>query len=187
LADLTTCVGVGFLKSEKTFDSKEFKELPFETKQHLLRPTVPTFEITIGAPYSGYFDEPEKTPATSVIYMLLMNSQCRGSITLQSSDPSVPLRFDPKLFSHPYDRRVAVDAYREVARIVRSPAYAADTVQAISTPKSESEEDILEFWRAHSTSTWHMSCTASMGKPGDSNACVDSTFRFFGSFQPAGR
>lgn len=180
LAHLTTCVGIGFLKSDKVFDSSEFKQLPYETRQHLLRPTVPTFEITIGAPYSGYFDEPENTPATSVIYMLLMNSQCRGSVQLQSSDPSVPLVFDPKLFSHSYDRRVAIEAYREVARIVRSPAYAKDTKRPLSAPKSESVEDILAFWRENCTSTWHMSCTVSMGKNGDPKACVDTNFRVLG-------
>ncbi|KIX99407.1 uncharacterized protein Z520_04983 [Fonsecaea multimorphosa CBS 102226] len=180
LAHLTTCMGIGFLKSDKVFDSKEYKELPYETRQHLLRPTVPTFEITIGAPYSGYFEDPENTPATSVIYMLLMNSQCRGSVTLQSSDPSVPLAFDPKLFSHPYDRRVAVEAYREVARVVRSSAYARDTVRPLRAPKSESEEDVLDFWREQCTSTWHMSCTVSMGRNGDPKACVDPSFRVLG-------
>jgi choline dehydrogenase-like flavoprotein len=180
LAELSTCAAIGFFKSEKIYDSKEFKELPFETRQHLLRPTVPSYEITLNAPWADYFTDPENTPANSVIFMLLMNSQCRGSVTLQSSDPSVPLVFDPKLFSHPYDRKVAVEAYRDVSRIVRTPAYAKDTVQPISAPKSDSEEDILAYWREHSTSTWHMSCTVSMGKLGDPKTCVDTNFRVLG-------
>jgi hypothetical protein len=112
---------------------------------------VSSYDITMRAPWAGYFIDPENTPANSVIFMLLMNSQCRGSGTLQLSDLSVPLVFDPELFSHSYDRIVSVESYLDISRIVRTPAYAKDTVQTISAPKSDSEEDILAYWREHST------------------------------------
>ncbi|KIW89116.1 uncharacterized protein Z519_09968 [Cladophialophora bantiana CBS 173.52] len=120
-------MGIGIFKSKNVYDSNKFKDLPPKTRRHLLQPTVPSYEITLNAPLSGYFDEPANTPAVSIIYMLLTNSQCRGCVELQSSDRKVPLPFDPKLFSSACDRRVAVGAYRGVPGIIRSPAYAKDT------------------------------------------------------------
>jgi choline dehydrogenase-like flavoprotein len=180
LADIATQVAIGFSKSKDILESKEFLSLPKQVQAHLLQPTVPSYEFVLNAPFQGYFTDPENTPANSVLFMFLMNCQSRGTVSLQSSDPAVPLLFDPKFFSHPYDRRVAVQAYREMARIVKTPAFDKDTIRPISTPASESEDDILSYWRENATSTWHMAGTVKMGREGDPEACVDNHFRVLG-------
>jgi hypothetical protein len=36
---------VGFMESERIYESKEFQALPPEEQRHLLAPTVPSFEV----------------------------------------------------------------------------------------------------------------------------------------------
>jgi hypothetical protein len=50
---------------------------------------------------------------------------------------------NPNLFSHPFDRRVAIEATRQVLEMMESPAFSRDTVGIINAPKSKSDEDIL--------------------------------------------
>ena len=64
-------------------------------------------------------------------------------------------------------------------KFVESPGYKKDTVGVLSAPKSDSEEDILEFFKKNISSTWHMTGTARMGKS-EEEAVVDSRFRVFG-------
>lgn len=50
LAVMYNLLLVGFFKNDKLLDSKEFQSLPTEMKEHLKRPTVPTFELCCGLP-----------------------------------------------------------------------------------------------------------------------------------------
>lgn len=61
-----------------------------------------------------------------------------------------------------------------------SPSLAKDTVSTLMAPKSMSDEDIMEYARETTATTWHMSCTAKMGKPNDELAVVDTHFRVKG-------
>ena len=47
-------------------------------------------------------------------------------------------------------------------------------------PKGDSDEDLLAYWEQTLSSSWHMTGTVKMGKPGDSDAAVDSDFRVMG-------
>jgi choline dehydrogenase-like flavoprotein len=64
--------------------------------------------------------------------------------------------------------------------VMKHPSFAKDTLSTTLGASSESDEDILEFWRNHLSSTWHMTGTAKMGKVGASDAVVDNRFRVFG-------
>ena len=74
---------------------------------------------------------------------------------------------------------MAVEATREAYKVFKSEAFAKDTVGVQLAPKSESEEDILDFWKKTSSSTWHMMGTARMGR-NESTAVVDKDFKVFG-------
>jgi choline dehydrogenase-like flavoprotein len=108
-----------------------------------------------------------------------MNPQSRGSVTLQSFDPSTPPLIDPHFLTHPFDRRVMIDGLREVMRIQRAPVFASRTLKTLG-PASDSDEDIWEHVKRNVRSSWHMSCTAVMGKNAEEGAVVDSRFRVFG-------
>jgi len=181
LAEIACAMGIGFLKLPSIYETPEFANLPAQVQTHLQQPTVPAYEILLNGPTAEYFMDPDNTPAAATTFIFLLNGQSEGSVTLQSSDPSVPLLFDPNFFSHPYDRRLAVEATREVLKVHNNPAFQKDTVGIMSAPESDSEADILAFWRKTISSTWHMSGTAKMGTGQDKDrAVVDKDFKVFG-------
>lgn len=179
LSEIACAMGIGFLKLEAVFETPEFKNLPEHVRHHLLKPTVPTYEFSINGPSFQYFLDPENASPGVSVFVFLMNLQSTGSVTLQSSDPKVPLLFDPNFFSHPYDRRLAVEVTREVLKIANSPSFSKDIVEAISLPDSDSEEDILDYWKKATGSTWHMTGTARMGRD-EQSAVVDKDLKVFG-------
>lgn len=71
-----------------------------------------------------------------------MNPQSYGEVTLKSPDPSDPPIIDPRLLSHPYDRRVAIEALRQLMELLEAPVFAKRTVKMIGCPQSKSDEDI---------------------------------------------
>jgi len=82
--------------------------------------------------------------------------------------------------SHPFDRRVIIEAMRKLMDYLEAPVFKKDTVKMIGCPISRSEEDIWEHCSGNLFSSWHMCSTVRMGKDGDSGACVDTNFRVRG-------
>ncbi|KIW93463.1 uncharacterized protein Z519_06068 [Cladophialophora bantiana CBS 173.52] len=178
LSEYACTLGIGYLKLESLYDTPEFQALPKEDQDHLRKPTVPHYEIILNGPWLPNFLDPENAQAGTNVFVFALNQKSTGSVRLQSSDPKQPLIFDPNFFSHHFDKRVAVEATRDVLKVMKSPEFQNDTL-AIDGPKSESEDDILAFWRANSASTWHMMGTARMGKD-EGSAVVDKNFKVFG-------
>lgn len=180
LAEISTTVAVSFLKNDAIVCSEEFEALPENVQKHLLQSTTPHLEFIMNGPSAQYFLDPDNTPAMETIFAIMMNSQSRGWVRLQSSDPKVPLLFNPNFLSHPFDKRVVVESTRAVLKLLNHQAFKKDTVGIIAAPESDSEEDILKYWKGPLTgSTWHMSGTAVMGKS-EEDAVVDSAFKVFG-------
>jgi choline dehydrogenase-like flavoprotein len=184
LAEIMVNVPIGFFKCAAVFESQEFKDLPEDRKAHLLAPTTPSYEIAPDGPCLEHFVDPANAPELVCIFLFVMNQQSRGSVTLQSEDPKVPLLYDPNIFGHPFDRRVAIEAMREVLLVTESPAFKKDSLgpSAMSgAPKSSSDEDILEYWRKNMFSTWHMTGTCKVGKEEErDHAVVDTKLKVFG-------
>lgn len=179
LAEIATALGIGYLKNDKIVESAEFESLSEDTKRYLKQPTVPHWEVIFNGPSLQHFIDPENAPALDTVFLCLMNTQSTGSATLQSSDPKVPLLFDPRYLTHPFDRRLAVETTRQLLKTLNHRAYSKDTVSTISAPKSESEQDILQYWEQETSSTWHMTGTAVMGRNVE-EAVVDKDFKVFG-------
>ncbi|PWY75378.1 alcohol oxidase [Aspergillus heteromorphus CBS 117.55] len=173
-------IAAGWLKSDRLVSSPEFQALPTSVQSFLQQPTVPHYEFMTHFPL--HLISPEATPEYSYVCLLvfLMNEQSSGEVRLQSSDPEVPLLFDPKFLSHPFDRRACIEIYRQALEVTKHASFTKDTVETLIAPPSESDDDILEFWRNTLGSSWHMSGTAKMGKPGEKDAAVDSRFRVLG-------
>ncbi|KAJ9155381.1 Glucose-methanol-choline (Gmc) oxidoreductase [Pleurostoma richardsiae] len=180
-ANLGCAMAIGFFKSDATLQSPEFALLPDAEKERLLAPTIPSYEVCWNCTAVDYYIAPDAAPAIATVTVFLQNSQGLGEVRLQSSNPSVPLEFDPAYLEHPFDKRVAIEATREVLKVVQSPEFQKNNVGYLCVPKSDSEEDILEFWQQELASTWHMSCTCKMGQSekGD-NAVVDTDLKVFG-------
>lgn len=176
-----TAMGIGFFKSAALTASAEFAALPADVQRYLRRETVPHFEVFTHFPIHWFLpDFPRDDLSYSCLLVFPYNGQSRGTATLQSADPAVPLRFDPCFFDHPFDRRAAIEALREALRFTRSDAYARDTVATLAAPASDSDDDLWAYCAQSFGSSWHMTGTAKMGRPDDADAVVDSDFRVMG-------
>lgn len=176
-------LGVGWFKLDQLVQSKEFRELPADEQKYLLHETVPHYEILTHFPVHWFIPQfPQSSLNYSCLLVFLYNAQTRGEVTLQSSDPNVPLRFDPKFLAHPFDRRAAIESLRDAFRVVKCDAYTKDNVAELAAPKSDSEEDLLEYWKQNISSSWHMMGTVKMGKYGDDDAAVNAQFQLMGIY-----
>ncbi|QRD92993.1 glucose dehydrogenase [Aspergillus flavus] len=170
------CVG-GWLKSPSVVDSFEFKQLPRAEQEFLNGETVPHYELVSHFPFHMLIPGVSEDFSYVCLVAFLMNPQSRGEVTLQSADPTVPLLFNPRFLSHPYDRRVAIESYRDLLKLSAHPSFSKDTIGDLIRPQGDSDEAILEFWRQFVSSTWHMTGTVKMGRPDDPDAAVDRSFR----------
>ncbi|KAI4591737.1 hypothetical protein KJ359_012660 [Pestalotiopsis sp. 9143b] len=173
--------GIGFFKLDAVTSSPEFAALPPREQAYLRSPTVPHMEVITHFPMHWFLpDFPPENLDYSCLLAFLLNSQARGEVRLQSADPDAPLLFDPKFLEHPYDRRAAVESLRAVIRVAQSEAFAKDTEAQLVGPVSDSDDDLLAYWRQTLSSSWHMTGTLKMGKPGDADAVVDPDFKLIG-------
>ncbi|KAH6656595.1 hypothetical protein BKA67DRAFT_654922 [Truncatella angustata] len=173
--------GIGFFKLDTITSSQEFQDLPVDEQRYLKSATVPHMEVITHFPMHWFIPNfPKENLDYSCLLAFLYNAQSRGEVTLQSSDPNVPLLFDPKFLDHPYDRRAAIESLRAVLKVANSEAYSKDSIAQLAGPASESDEDLLEYWRQTISSSWHMTGTLKMGKKDDADAVVDPDFRLLG-------
>lgn len=96
-----------------------------------------------------------------------MNSDARGSVKIQSTDPRVhpALRFN--YLSTPRDRKEWVEMVRAARHILNQPAFSPFNAGEISPgPGVESDEEILKWVASDAETALHPSCTAKMGSGG---------------------
>ncbi|KAK9784514.1 hypothetical protein SCARD494_12769 [Seiridium cardinale] len=175
--------GIGYFKLDTITSSPEFEALPAEEKRYLQSATVPHMEVITHFPMHWFIPNFQKQDLDySCLLAFLYNAQSRGEVTLQSSDPDVPLLFDPKFLAHPYDRRAAIESLRAILKVANSEAYSKDSIAQLVGPASDSDEDLLEYWKQTISSSWHMTGTLKMGQEGDKDrdAVVDPDFKLFG-------
>ncbi|KAJ6023699.1 hypothetical protein N7540_004496 [Penicillium herquei] len=173
-------VACGWFKSDKITCSQEFQDLDTSVQEFMNRETIPHYELISGFPIHLMLPQLFQDYSYVCLVGFLMNEQSTGEVRLQSSNPEDPLLFDPKALTHPFDQRAAIEIYRHLLEITKHPAFAKDTVSTILASPSESDEDILQFWKDNTSSSWHMTGTVKMGKEGDVDAAVDNRFRVFG-------
>ncbi|KAF2832564.1 alcohol oxidase [Ophiobolus disseminans] len=169
---------MGWFKLPSVETSSEFQQLPARTQAHMRKPTVPAMEIATHSPPSFLAYEPTESESYLGVICLIMNPQSRGTVTLQSLNPSTAPIINPNFLTHPFDRRLIIDGMREVMRIQRAPIFASRTLKSLG-PANESDEAIWEHVKGNLRSSWHMSCTAAMSKH-EGDGVVDNKFRVFG-------
>ncbi|KAF8858139.1 alcohol oxidase [Acephala macrosclerotiorum] len=172
---------MGWFKNDRVLASDEFKALDQYTQEHIKKPTVPIFEMVTHTPplfVGDYTLQPTDSYLTCLSFV--MNPQSTGEVTLNSANPSDAPRVDPRLLSHPFDRRVMIEAMRQMMDYLEAPALKKSTIKMIGCPKSRSDEDIWDHCAGDLFSSWHMCSTVRMGKKEDKDACVDTDFRVRG-------
>ncbi|KAH7400180.1 glucose-methanol-choline oxidoreductase-like protein [Cadophora sp. MPI-SDFR-AT-0126] len=178
--DVGTPMPSAYVSPPAILASKEFSNLPTKTQQHLRK--VPLAEY--GANNLPMTIPPDSVPAEAkiiTIFTALQNTQSPSSVKLASSDPAEAPKIDLRILEHEYDRRVAIEGMRSLLKFVKSPALGDKVEKMLEGPKSESDEDILEHWRATAIPFFHFGGTCRMGRDGgDEEVVVDHEFKVRG-------
>lgn len=174
-------LGIGWFKLPALVSSEEFKALPSAEQDYLNRETVPHYEIITHFPIHWFIPGfPQENLNYSCLLVFYGNAQSRGEVTLQSADPALPLKFDPRFLAEPFDRRAAIESLRDAFRFVKYEGYAKDNVAMMAGPAGDTDEELLAYWRQTISSSWHMTGTLKMGKVGEEDAVVDNDFKVIG-------
>lgn len=72
-----------------------------------------------------------------------MGFQGTGEVNLRSANPEDPPLIDPKFLSHPYDRRVSIEAVRAALEFLDMPYLAKDQIRLATGPEGRSDEEIF--------------------------------------------
>ncbi|KAI0020992.1 glucose-methanol-choline oxidoreductase-like protein [Xylariomycetidae sp. FL0641] len=168
---------MGWFKTQGTLDSKEFRGLPAQTQEFLNRPHEPNWEFAALTPLGA---ETRLQPDEEVIsgLCMVMNPQSKGTVTLQSSDPTDAPIIDPKFLTHPFDKQNAIESMRDMLRYFQVPVWKQKTTRTLGWPEDLSDQAIWEAFRSNVRSSWHMCGTVRMGT--DEGACVDASFKVLG-------
>jgi choline dehydrogenase len=105
--------------------------------------------------------------------------ESRGSIHIHTRDPFAPPRIVTNFLSHSLDKQCIVDGLKIARKIVENTAldkYRA--FELIPGPKTQSDEDWLDFARRDGVTSFHPVGTCKMG--GDPDAVVDESLRVHG-------
>jgi choline dehydrogenase len=117
------------------------------------------------------------------VMSVLQKPQCRGQVSLTTSDPHV----QPDIFLNSYgeaaDRTIALDGVRlcwEVATSKSIAELSAGVADTLTERQLDDDEALLRYIRQHSATLWHPVGTCRMGGSGDPEAVVDQHFSVHG-------
>jgi choline dehydrogenase-like flavoprotein len=112
----------------------------------------------------------------------MMQSQCRGAMTLTSADPADKPLLNYNYFDNEVDLDRARDGMRLAARLLESGAYREIGAKRFSPTDKElaSDSALNDYLRSHVGTSIHMSGTCRMGPESDRTAVVDQFGRVYG-------
>lgn len=115
------------------------------------------------------------------IHVGLMRAHSRGSIELRSSNPNDPPHILVNYLKDDRDRDRMRKGIRLVRDLVDQPAFFDLKGDEIFPGCDvQSDEDLDQVLKSHTTTQWHLSCTARMGAATDKGAVVDAGGRVHG-------
>ncbi len=144
----------------------------------------PIFQLHF-TPGSGGMDEDGKMVATkesgvnSTVCVIRPTS--RGSVHARSTNPTHAPKIVHNYLSTERDRELSIEGFKLQRRIYDAAPFKEQATQELVPGASvQTDEEILEFWRTDSMSTYHPVGTAKMGPADDPEAVVDSDLRVHG-------
>jgi choline dehydrogenase len=113
------------------------------------------------------------------IGVMALRPQSRGYVHIKSANPDVHPRIDPNYLSDDRDLRTLLAGIRAVRRLVTMPTLKKLVVRETRPgPEVASEQQIVDYIRATTATTWHVVGTCKIGN--DDMAVVDSELRVRG-------
>lgn len=167
---------IGFLKFHPDrANLAELEKLPARAQNWIKKPDVPQIEIFLKAICPEDWDRASNGEFMGFTIML-MNPQSRGEVTLASRNPAADPVIDPGYLSHPYDRQTIIDGVRESLTYARSPFLSNYIRKEMLVPRTDSDEDVLDFCQSTLQSVLHGCGSVRMGSKDDLTACLDTDF-----------
>lgn len=113
------------------------------------------------------------------IHGFQLRPESRGSIMIQSADPSVQPQIRPNYFSAEEDRRAVIDVVHCIRRLLKQPALEGFVAEeTLPGAEVQTDEEILAAVKRTGSAVFHASGTCKMGQ--DSLAVVDHRLRVRG-------
>jgi choline dehydrogenase len=144
----------------------------------------PIFQLHF-TPGSGGMDENGKMVATkesgvnSTVCVIRPTS--RGSVHAETTNPKDAPKIVHNYLSTEHDRELSIEGFKLQRSIYdAAPFKEQATEELIPGSSVQTDEEILEFWRTDSMSTYHPIGTAKMGPAEDPDAVVDRELRVHG-------
>ncbi|MGB5694522.1 MAG: GMC family oxidoreductase N-terminal domain-containing protein [Polyangiales bacterium] len=144
----------------------------------------PIFQLHF-TPGSGGMDEngnmvaTEKPGVNSTVCVIRPTS--RGSVHARSRSPKDAPKIVHNYLSTERDRLLSIEGFKLQRRIYAAAAFKEHaTEELVPGPSVQTDDEILEFWRSDSMSTYHPVGTAKMGPAEDPDAVVDNQLRVHG-------
>lgn len=110
----------------------------------------------------------------------LVQSESRGRVTIQSSDPRVQPRIDLGLYSHPSDRDRLIEGVLMVRDLVKVSPLAEIAHEEVFPGPAVDDTDLANIVRDATVTYNHPTSTCRMGCDADPSAVVDSRSRVHG-------
>lgn len=109
----------------------------------------------------------------------------RGNITIKSANVSEPPIIYPNWLATKTDQVMAITIFKRIRQAFQSNAMAPIIVgkEYYPGPKTQSDEDILQFIKNNVMTLFHPACTCKMGTRDDKTAVLDNEARVFGTKQ----
>jgi choline dehydrogenase-like flavoprotein len=108
-----------------------------------------------------------------------LRPRSRGSVRLQSADPSVAPLIDPNYLADPRDRELSIEGLKLAQRILsQEPLKPFIKAERLPGPDVKSDDEYFDFICEHSKTSHHAAGTCRMGV--DPDAVLDPQLRFNG-------
>jgi len=115
------------------------------------------------------------------IHVGLMRAHSRGSIELRTDNPADAPRILVNYLQDPRDRELMRKGIHWVRELVEQPAFSAlKGTEIFPGAECQSDAELDAKLKSHTSSQWHLSCTARMGPATDRLAVVDSKAKVHG-------
>ena len=115
------------------------------------------------------------------VHVGLMRTYSRGKIELRSSNPADPPRILVNYLKDKRDRELMLKGIHLVRELLDQPAFSELKGEEIFPGDiCKSDSDLDTKLNSHTTSQWHLACTARMGLKTDKYAVVDNSGRVHG-------
>ncbi|EKM52404.1 uncharacterized protein PHACADRAFT_260760 [Phanerochaete carnosa HHB-10118-sp] len=149
--------------------------------QLLEDPNVPDFEILF-LPFMGsFFPNPEPEKPYLNMPAILPRPHSRGTIHATSADPKANPAMDPRYYEEEIDIDIMVDGVKFMRKVAKAePFNKIVEKEELPGPDVQTDEQICEYIRKHSTSTFH-TCGSNSMLPRDKGGVVDHEFKVYGT------